>query len=55
MASFARNSGQYRELGDVLIIPTDCVSQWYTKFVNKHKLEPYFWLRRDLRPQTHSH
>jgi type II secretory pathway pseudopilin PulG len=55
MASFSQNTGQYKNLGDVLVIPTNCVDQWFSKFTHKHKLEPYFWMKTDLRPTKHNH
>ena len=51
MASFSQNTGQYKQLGDVLVIPTNCVDKWFEKFQHKHKLEPYFWLKKDTREQ----
>ena len=47
MASFSQTTGQYRDLGDVVIIPTNCVDQWYGKFLRKHNRDPYFWMRNE--------
>lgn len=51
MQSFARNDGRYRELlGDlgksVLILPADTIDKWFEKFSTRHRLEPYFFLKR---------
>jgi Hikeshi-like, C-terminal domain/Hikeshi-like, N-terminal domain len=46
MASFAQNSGQFKHLGDVLVIPTNCVDRWFKKFKHKHMMNPYFWLKK---------
>lgn len=40
-----QSTGQYKHLGNVLVIPTDCIDKWWAKFQHKAKLEPYFWLK----------
>jgi hypothetical protein len=45
MASFARATGEFKEYGDVMILPVDCVDKWYKKFTAKHARQPYFWLK----------
>jgi len=52
MASYSQNTGQYKQLGDVLVIPTNCIDKWMAKFQQKHKMEPYFWIKKDLRPSN---
>ncbi len=51
LASFSQNSGQYKNLGNVMILPTNAVDQWYDKFLHKHKLQPFFWMKKDPRTQ----
>jgi len=51
LASFAHNTGQYKELGNVMILPTNAVDQWFEKFQHKHKLQPFFWIKKDPRAQ----
>ncbi len=47
MASFTRqSSAPFQQLGDVLVIPTNCIDKWYEKFLAKHKLNPYFWMKK---------
>jgi len=45
MASFSQTTGQYQQLGDVLVIPTNCIDKWFEKFLTKHRMEPYFWMK----------
>eukprot|EP00808_Paulinella_micropora_P005476 g67588.t1 len=46
MASFSK-TGKYANLpGDVLVIPTDAVDKWIKKFVEKHRRDPYFWMKK---------
>eukprot|EP00457_Paulinella_chromatophora_P017497 gb/GEZN01018555.1/.p1 GENE.gb/GEZN01018555.1/~~gb/GEZN01018555.1/.p1 ORF type:complete len:183 (+),score=31.78 gb/GEZN01018555.1/:71-619(+) len=46
MASFSK-TGKYANLpGDVLVIPTDVVDRWMKKFVEKHRRDPYFWMKK---------
>ena len=47
MSSYAQ-SGKVTGQGDVLIVPTDCIDRWYKKFEDKHRREPFFWLRKDI-------
>lgn len=37
MASFSQTTGQFKDLGDVLVIPTDCIDKWMVKFEDKHR------------------
>jgi len=46
MASFSQSTGQYQNLGNVLVIPTNCIDKWYKKFTDKHRLDPYFWMKK---------
>jgi len=48
MTSFAQSARMNGLNGDVLVIPTDCIDQWYKKFVAKHNREPFFWMRKDI-------
>jgi hypothetical protein len=48
MSSFSQSTGQYKQLGDVLVIPTDCIQRWFNKFKTKHKMEPFFWMKKDV-------
>lgn len=46
MASFAQSTGNAKQFGGMLVIPTNCIDKWYEKFLAKHKREPYFWLKK---------
>ena len=48
MSSFAQSTGRYGIKDDVLVIPTDCVDRWLLKFQHKHKLQPFFWMKKDV-------
>lgn len=39
MASFAKSTPQH----DVLIVPTNVIDRWITRFTDKLKVDPYFW------------
>lgn len=37
MSSFAQQTGRFKDLGDVLVIPTSCIDRWWAKFREKHQ------------------
>lgn len=48
MSSFAKRTGQFGTNGEMLVIPTNCIDLWFAKFKNKHRLMPYFWLKKEV-------
>lgn len=42
MASFGRSQTD----GNMLLIPLNCIDKWYHKFLHKHQLDPYFWIKK---------
>lgn len=37
MSSFAQRTGQFKDLGEVLLIPTSCIDKWWAKFREKQQ------------------
>lgn len=48
MGSFAQSTGKFGIKDDILTLPTDCVDRWFKKFQDKHRREPFFWMKKDL-------
>lgn len=46
MSSFAQSTGKFANLGDVIVIPSDCMTKWLKRFEEKHRINPFFWMRR---------
>jgi len=46
MTSYAQSTGKFSNMGDVLVIPSNCVDKWFEKFQQKHKNQPFFWLKQ---------
>eukprot|EP00462_Mataza_sp_D1_P000658 CAMPEP_0175095798 /NCGR_PEP_ID=MMETSP0086_2-20121207/4368_1 /TAXON_ID=136419 /ORGANISM="Unknown Unknown, Strain D1" /LENGTH=232 /DNA_ID=CAMNT_0016369111 /DNA_START=1594 /DNA_END=2292 /DNA_ORIENTATION=+ len=46
MQSFSQNSGQFAHLGNVLVLPVNCIDSWFKKFMHKHSIDPFFWMKK---------
>jgi len=46
MGSFSQKTAQFANLGNVMVLPTNAVDLWFKKFLHKHNLDPYFWVKK---------